>query len=78
MEYGLNTKAVIRWSPRERVLRLLRFTYNRPWGHGWCARQLSLALHPRLWMARRESDGWIMTVMGIRLHWKEAHGGHFV
>jgi len=78
MKYGWVLKFVGRWSPRERVLRIARLMFNRPWGHGWCARQFSVALTPRLWRWHREDDGLLFTVFGLRLHWKESHGGYFV
>ena len=45
-------------------------------GRGYSAK-LSIGLRPAILAFRREEDGWIATVCGLRLHYRRSYGGRF-
>lgn len=76
----MRTKIVLRYSPTERTLRLGRLMWERGVvgsGKGYSAK-LSLALVPALFRVSQAWDGWDMTLLGVRLHYKRSYGGIFV
>jgi hypothetical protein len=76
----MTLKLVGRWSPPERMLRLARVIWSvgegPGMGRGYSAK-LSVALRPSLLAFRRECDGWLLTVCGLRLHYQRSYGGRF-
>lgn len=73
----------IRWintyDPRQRLRRLARVTWKRGRvgdGQGYSAK-LTLALTPRLFRVTREFGGWIVTLLGVRVHHSRSFGGVF-
>lgn len=72
-------KAVLRTDPNAMLFRLFRWTWNRGQvgdGKGYSCK-LSVALAPRLFGFRREHEGWILTMLGIRVHFAKSYGGIF-
>jgi hypothetical protein len=72
-------KRVCRWSRGERLFRVARWTWERGRvgdGRGYGAK-FSLAFRPALFQFRRELDGWLFTVLGVRLHYARSYGGRF-
>lgn len=63
-----------------KILRLVRIIWERGGvgdGKGYSA-HLSLALHKRLWNASREGIHRIeVTILGLRVSYNRAYGGHF-
>jgi hypothetical protein len=72
-------KPVMRWDRGAKILRLFRL-YSNPAGimdgsrYAWKA---TVALTPRLFRVKRELDGLIVVVCGLRLHYQRAYGGHY-
>jgi len=71
----------VRWigtyDPPNRLIRLIRCLWTHGTvgdGKGYSAK-FTIGLRPRLFMWRRESDGWLLTLFGLRLHHKKAWGG---
>jgi hypothetical protein len=74
-------KPVLRLDRQGRTLRLFRFAWNgrEITRGGWpVSHKLSLALRPALYNWQRESDGWLLTLLGLRIHHARSHGGRFV
>lgn len=67
----MKLKRVMRWDRDARLLRVRRVT----WGDGH--RKLSLGLRRRLFAYRREWDGWLLTVLGVRVHYQRSYGGRY-
>lgn len=71
---------VLRYSPPERLLRIARIvgTVGQVGGGGYSYKlSLGFALSP-IWYRvrfRRELYGWILTVFGLRIHWRKSYGG---
>ena len=75
----MRTKTVLRYSPNERVFRVVRLMWERGvvgTGQGYSAK-LSLALAPVLFRAHRTWDGWRVGLLGVQLHYKRSYGGIF-
>lgn len=75
----MRLKRVCRWDSTARLFRVCRLTWDRGVvgdGKG-TSNKLSLGLRPRLLGWRREWDGWILTVLGVRIHRKTSWGGRF-
>ena len=75
----MKLKWVGRYDPSNRLLRIARLIYERGVvgdGKGYSAK-FSVGLRPTLFMWRRESDGWLLTILGLRLHHMKAWGGRF-
>lgn len=73
-------KWVIRYDPGNRLLRIGRVMWERGTvgdGQGYSVK-LSLGLRPTLFRWRREGDGWLLTVLGVRPHLRRSYGGRFV
>lgn len=73
-------KWVGRWDSRNRVLRLFRVMYEKqdgsPYGR---STKIGVALAPRLFRWLDEGmDGWVLTVLGVRLSKHHAWGGRYV
>lgn len=73
-------KRLLRYDPTARLFRVARFLWGRrhdPKGAiadpGHCNR-LSLGVWPKLLRATRECDGWDITVLGLRLHYRRGTG----
>lgn len=76
---SMKIQRVMRWDPVAKLLRLGRLIYDRGTvgdGKGYSAK-LSLALTSRLLRFRREFRGWIVTVLGVRVHYCRSYGGRF-
>jgi hypothetical protein len=72
-------KVVGRYDPTNRLVRLARLVWTRGVvgdGKGYSAK-LSIGLRPCWFMWRGEYDGWLLTVLGFRLHYVKAWGGIF-
>lgn len=66
----MKARLFCRYDPRQRIVRLLRLVGGRgPW---W---QFTVALAPRLYQFVPQWDGWFLTVLGVRLHWRRSFGG---
>jgi hypothetical protein len=75
----MKLQRVLRWDPTARLFRVCRLVWERGTvgdGTGYSAK-LTLALAPRLIRFRRESDGWILTICGLRVHSARSYGGRF-
>lgn len=71
-------KWVGRLDARLKMLRLFRVMWTRgkvgmP-GGGYSAK-FSVALRPSLLSFHREFDEWLLTILGVRLHFQKSHGG---
>ena len=73
----------VKWVGRldrgNRLLRLFRVMWSVGQvgdGKGYSAK-FSVGLRPTLFRWRREGDGWLLTVLGIRLHMQRSYGGRF-
>lgn len=75
-------KRVFRYDPQNRLLRLFRLVWDgrQMTQGGWpVSHKLTVGLtHPFRWPFRRELDGWILNVFGVRVHHRVSHGGRFV
>lgn len=68
---------VLRPARRERLFRVARAVWQRGVvgdGRGYSS-SVSLALRPALFSWRKEWDGWLLTVAGVRLHYQRSYGG---
>ncbi|WP_424140942.1 hypothetical protein [Roseomonas chloroacetimidivorans] len=78
---NLRWKRVGRYDASNRLLRVGRLMWERGVvgdGNGYSAK-LSFGLSWRLLpLVRRERDGWLVRVLGLRLHYRRAYGGRFV
>lgn len=74
--YQLFAKLFVRWSPRERLLRLGRIVWakGKP-GRGGYSAKCTLALTPRAFTFCRGHGEWQVTLLGIRVHYQKAYGG---
>lgn len=91
--YKFLFKWVGRYSAEERMLRLIRIAWPRHGGPGgsekeatgkrtrcrvgYCA-SVTLAIRPRLFLFHRELHGVIVTVFGLRIHYRKSYGGWVV
>lgn len=76
---NIRIKRVMRWDDTIRTLRLCRVMWERGTvgdGQGYSSK-LSFALTPKLFRWEREWAGWIVTILGIRIHHKRSYGGIF-
>jgi hypothetical protein len=72
-------KRVMTYSDRERMVRLFRLIWERgEVGHGGYSAKFTVGLAPKLLIWRREWDGWLLYLLGVRLHFKRSWGGRFV
>jgi hypothetical protein len=74
-------KWVSRYDPSARLLRLCRWMWVRGevgTDKGGYSTKLSLALHPTIFRVSRARDGWMVTVLGVRLHKQRSYGGIYV
>ena len=75
--HSLKARWIGRRDPVGRLVRLARLVWQRGKvgdGEGYSVK-LSLALRPRLVEWRREADGWLGTLAGIRVHYRRSYGG---
>lgn len=75
----MKLRFVGRWDSALRILRLARLVWSRGKvgdGNGYSA-QLSLALSPRLFKVRCEWQSWMLTLLGVRVHFQCSFGGYF-
>jgi hypothetical protein len=75
--HSFRFKRVLRLDHKGRIFRVARLVWQRGMvgdGIGYSSK-LSLALRPRLFERRREYDGWLCTVAGIRVHHLRSWGG---
>ena len=73
-------KWVGRWDAGNQLLRLCRvmWTVGQPGDGKGHSVKMSLGLRPSLFRWCRENDGWLLTVLGVRLHLRRSFGGRFV
>lgn len=89
----MKVKPVFTWSPSERKVRLFRIIWDVPenalYGDERLARMrervpqaysamVSFSLVPRLFKRVPTTDGFDITVLGLRAHHKKSYGGRFV
>lgn len=75
---GVRVRWIGRYDPGNRLLRLVRVMWEHGQaGNGGYSVKLSLGLCPTLFRWLREGDGWLLTVAGIRLHYRRSYGGRF-
>lgn len=70
-------RRIFRYDPDNQLLRLLRMTWQRETvgdGKGYSAK-FTLGLRPCLFSFRREYGGWLLTILGLRLHYDRSFGG---
>lgn len=77
-------KSVMRYDPNARLLRVCRWggnvfdsarsKFDSGFFYSW---KFSIGLRPSLFNWRRELDGWLLTVFGIRLHYCRSYGGMY-
>lgn len=73
-------KTVFRFDPTAKLFRLFRVVRSVGKvgdGVGYSTKT-SLSLAPRLFSFRRECEGWMATLFGVRLHHQRSYGGIFV
>ena len=70
---------VMRQDRQAGIFRLFRVTQKarKPFDEGGYAEKFSVALCCRVLFWKRELNGWILCVAGIRLHYSRAYGGNF-
>ncbi len=80
MMQNLRTCRVLRYDPRNHLLRIGRIMWERGTvgSEGSYSVKLTLGLRPSLLSWRRESTGWLLTVLGLRLHYDRSYGGRHV
>ncbi len=70
-------KSVLRYDPTLRAIRLGRLMWTRGTvgdGKGYSVK-LSVALAPSLFLFARDTCGWTLRLLGLRLHMKRSYGG---
>jgi hypothetical protein len=67
-----------RYDPTCRMLRLMRILWGRHPRDPGHQNAISTAVRPALWSFHRECDGWLLTVLGVRLHYKRHPRGVLV
>lgn len=75
----MKLQRVLRLDRTAKLLRLFRIIWDRGDvgdGKGY-SNSFSVALTPTLLRFRRECDGWIATVFGVRIHRQWSWGGRF-
>lgn len=75
----MKLQPVMRSDPDARLFRVARLVWDRGTvgdGTGYSVK-LSVALAPRLFRFRRELEGWILTLFGVRVHYARSYGGRF-
>jgi hypothetical protein len=75
----MSTRFLGTWSPRERLLRLARFTWTRGQvgdGQGYSAK-FTVGLCLRLFCFGRTYAGWRLALCGLRLGYQRSYGGIF-
>lgn len=73
----MKLKRVFRYDPTARLYRLFRATWIRGTvgdGKGYSCK-FSAALRLRLFQFHRELDGWLLTLLGVRIHFERSYGG---
>lgn len=77
---NLRFKRVMRFDEDCRMLRIGRLLWERGerGEKGWYSAKLSLALWPKAFQWRTCHREWDLTVLGIRVHRKQAYGGIIV
>ena len=62
--------------PLRGLLRVVRVMWERgEAGRGGWSTKLSLGLEPALFSRGKETYGWLVTVLGVRLHYQRSYGG---
>ncbi len=75
----MKIQTVFRVDPTARLIRIARLIWDRGVvgdGKGY-SNKLSVALAPRFAGFKRELHGWIVTILGIRIHYCRSYGGRF-
>lgn len=76
--HDIRFKRVFRWDSHNKLLRLFRIMWERGNvgdGRGYSAK-FSLACTPRIIGWHRGMFDWALTVLGLRVHYLRAYGGH--
>lgn len=69
-------KVLLTWAPDERVLRIGRICWQRGrMMHGGYSAKFSLALTPRLFSWHKGYYSYVLTLLGVRLHYMRSYGG---
>jgi hypothetical protein len=62
------------YDPSLTMFRVCRLVWTRgKWGEGGYDACLSLALRPALFSFHREYEAWLLTICGVRLHYKRSY-----
>lgn len=67
----MKARLILRWDGFAKIYRLIRLTTASR------MRQLTIGLHPHLWRVTREFGGTIVTILGVRFHYKNTFGGGY-
>lgn len=73
-------KRVMRYDSRQKLYRLGRFLWSCGKvgdGKGFSVK-FSIALSRALFQFRRDRNEWLLTLFGVRLHYRRAYGGWIV
>lgn len=74
----MTMKWVGRYDRDNHVLRLTRWTWTRgEVGNGGYSAKLTIGLRRTAFMWQREFGGWLLTILGVRLHYCRSFGGLF-
>lgn len=77
---NLRVRKIMRYDPSNRLLRVGRVMWERGIvgdGDGYSVK-LSVGLRPALFRWKRGSTGWLLTVLGLRVHYDRSYGGTHV
>lgn len=75
--HSLRARKLMRYDPGSKMLRVGRVVWQRGEvgdGQGYSTK-LTLGLRPALFSWRRESRGWKLIVLGVRVHLDRSYGG---
>ncbi len=75
--HSFRTKKVMRFDPSNQTLRVGRVMWQRGKvgdGQGYSA-SLTLGLRPAVFRWERGNTGWLLTVLGVRVHLDRSYGG---
>jgi hypothetical protein len=75
----MRIRSIFRHEPCARIYRLFSVTRNIGTvgdGTGY-SEQFTVGLRPQRFSFFREHGGWILTICGVRIHYKRSYGGIF-
>jgi hypothetical protein len=75
----MTIRRILRYDRDAKLLRVLRVVWQRgQWGDkAPYSHKLTIGITPCLFRFKREWDGWILTLCGVRIHRKWSWGGAF-